>query len=307
MSELVLQTIELTKQYPHTTALDHVNVTIEKGGIYGFIGQNGAGKTTFMRIISGLSIPNSGNIALFGKSDKAEMNIQRKRIGCMIEYPALYPYMTAYDNLEAMRIAQGIPNKEAVEQCLKIVGLENTGKKKVQNFSLGMKQRLGIATTLLGEPEFLMLDEPTNGLDPVSIIEMRELLKNLASEKQLTILVSSHILGELYQLATNYIFLHHGKVIQEITKEQLDKRCKKHISILVNDVSKATVILERTLNTTNFTVMLDQSIQLYDYIDDMQKVISALSEKHLIIKNIEITGDSLENYFINTIGGTKNV
>lgn len=307
MSDFILQTIGLTKKYPHTTALDNVNVTIKKGGIYGFIGQNGAGKTTFMRIISGLSTPSSGSMILFGKSDKAEINLQRKRMGCMIEHPALYPYMTAHDNLEAMRIAQGIPNKEAVEHCLKIVGLENTGKKKVQNFSLGMKQRLGIAITLLGEPEFLMLDEPTNGLDPVSIIEMRELLKKLASEKLLTILVSSHILGELYQLATNYIFLHEGKVIQEITKEQLDKRCKKHISILVNDVPKAVVILERTLNTNNYTILPDQSIQLYDYVDDMQKVITTLSENQLIIKNIGIAGDSLENYFINTIGGTKNV
>ena len=307
MNDFILQTIGLTKKYPHTTALDNVNVTIKKGGIYGFIGQNGAGKTTFMRIISGLSTPNSGSMILFGKSDKTEIDMQRKRMGCMIEHPALYPYMTAHDNLEAMRIAQGIPNKEAVEHCLKIVGLENTEKKKVQNFSLGMKQRLGIAIALLGEPEFLLLDEPTNGLDPVNIIEMRELLKNLANEKQLTILVSSHILGELYQLATNYIFLHQGKVVQEITKEQLDYRCKKHISILVNDVSKAVVILERTLNTNNYTILPDQSIQLYDYVDDMQKVITTLSENHLIIKNIGVAGDSLENYFINTIGGTKNV
>lgn len=307
MSEFVLQTIGLTKKYRHTTALDNVDLTIKKGCIYGFIGQNGAGKTTFMRIISSLSTPDNGKIILFGKSNKLEMNLQRKRMGCMIEYPALYPYMTAHDNLEAMRISQGIPNKEVVKHCLEIVGLQNTGKKKVQNFSLGMKQRLGIAIALLGEPEFLMLDEPTNGLDPISIIEMRELLKNLATEKQLTILVSSHILGELYQLATNYIFLHQGKIIQEITKDQLDKRCKKHISILVNDVSKATIILERTLNTNNFIILPDQSIQLYDYVDDIQKVISTLSENKLIIKNIGVAGDSLENYFINMIGGTKNV
>ncbi|MCC0627591.1 MULTISPECIES: ATP-binding cassette domain-containing protein [unclassified Clostridioides] len=306
MNDYILQTIGLTKKYSHTVALDNVNVTISKGRIYGFVGQNGAGKTTFMRVVSGLSLPNSGEIILFGKSGKKELESQRKRMGGIIEYPALYPYMTAHDNLEAMRIAQGIPNKEAVEHCLEIVGLKETGKKKVQNFSLGMKQRLGIGAALLGEPEFLMLDEPTNGLDPVSIIEIRELLKSLATDKQLTILVSSHILGELYQLATNYIFLHHGKIIQEITKEQLDKSCNKHISILVDNVSQATVALERSLHTRNYTVMPDQSIQLYDYIDDMQKVITVLSENHLTIKNIGLAGDSLENYFINTIGGVQN-
>ena len=187
------------------------------------------------------------------------------------------------------------------------MGLHDTGKKKVQNFSLGMKQRLGIAATLLGEPEFLMLDEPTNGLDPVSMVEIRELLKKLAYEKQLTILVSSHILSELYQLATNYIFLHHGKIIKEISKERLDECCKKHIFILVDDVSRAAMALERVLNTRNYKVMPDQSIQLYDYIDDMQKVILALNEQKLSIKNIGLAGDNLEDYFINTIGGMGNV
>lgn len=306
MSEIILQTIGLTKMYSHTNALDHIDITIRKGHIYGLIGQNGAGKTTFMRTVSGLSLPDSGEIQLFGKSGTRELELQRKRMGCMIESPALYPYMTAHDNLEAMRIAQGIPNKEVVEHYLRIVGLTDTGRKKVQNFSLGMKQRLGIAAALLGEPEFLMLDEPTNGLDPVSIMEIRELLKHLASEKQLTIFVSSHILGELYQLATHYIFLHHGKIIQEIAKEELDKRCKRHISILVDNVSMAAVVLERNLNTSNYSVMPDHSIQLYDYIDNMQKVISALTENQLVIKNIGLTGDSLENYFINTIRGTKH-
>lgn len=307
MNDYILQTIGLTKKYANMVALDHVDITIQKGRIYGFIGQNGAGKTTFMRLVSGLSLPDSGDIILFGKTQKKELEKQRKRMGCMIEYPALYPYMTARDNLEAMRIAQGIPNKNVVEDCLKIVGLHDTGKKKVQNFSLGMKQRLGIAATLLGEPEFLMLDEPTNGLDPVSMVEIRELLKKLAYEKQLTILLSSHILSELYQLATNYIFLHHGKIIKEISKERLDECCKKHIFILVDDVSRAAMVLERVLNTRNYKVMPDQSIQLYDYIDDMQKVILALNEQKLSIKNIGLAGDNLEDYFINTIGGMGNV
>lgn len=307
MSDCILQTIGLTKTYSHAAAVDNASISIKKGGIYGFIGQNGAGKTTFMRLVSGLSSPDSGEIILFGKSGKREIEAQRKRMGCMIEYPALYPYMTAHDNLEAMRIAQGLPNPETVDRCLKVADLADTGKKKVQNFSLGMKQRLGIAAALLGEPEFLMLDEPTNGLDPISIMEMRNLLKGLAHEKRLTMLISSHILSELYQLATHYIFLHRGTVIQEITKEELDKRCQKHIFILVDDVSLAAVVLERALNTMNYTVMPDGSIHLYDYVDDMQRVITALTENQLSIKNIGLSGDSLENYFINAIGGAQNV
>lgn len=307
MSDCILQTIGLTKTYSHAAAVDNASISIKKGGIYGFIGQNGAGKTTFMRLVSGLSSPDSGEIILFGKSREREIEAQRKRIGCMIEYPALYPYMTAHDNLEAMRIAQGLPNPETVDRSLEVVGLADTGKKKVHNFSLGMKQRLGIAAALLGEPEFLMLDEPTNGLDPVSIMEMRKLLKGLAHEKRLTMLISSHILSELYQLATHYIFLHRGTVIQEITKEELDKRCKKHIFFLVDDVSLAAVVLERTLNTMNYTVMPDGSIHLYDYVDDMQMVITALAENRLSIKNIGLSGDSLENYFIKAIGGEQNV
>lgn len=301
--DCVLQTIGITKAYEHTLALDHVSVTIEKGGIYGFVGQNGAGKTTFMRVVSGLSFPDEGEIKLFGISGKKALAEQRKRMGCIIETPSFYSYMNAYENMEAMRITRGIPSKRAAERALEIVGLSDTGSKKIRDFSMGMKQRLGIATVLLGEPEFLMLDEPTNGLDPVSIVEIRELLLRLAVEKQITILISSHILSELYNLATNYIILHQGRILQEITKAQLDERCKKHISIHVNDVPLAAAILERTLHTRNYKVMPDNSITLYDFIDDVQKVITVFSEKQLVIKNITVAGDSLENYFINVIGG----
>lgn len=306
MAKYVLQTIGLTKTYEHTLALDNVNVTLEKGGIYGFVGQNGAGKTTFMRIVSGLSFQDKGEIKLFGVSEKRALAEQRKRMGCIIEVPAFYPYMTAHENMEAMRIAQGVPNKKAIERALSIVGLSDTGKKKIQDFSMGMKQRLGIATALLGEPEFLMLDEPTNGLDPVSIVEIRDLLVRLAVEKQITILISSHILSELYHLATNYIIIHEGRILQEITKEQLDERCKKHISILVNDVPCAAALLESTLQTRNYKVMPDNSILLYDFIDDVQKVITTFSDRHLIIKNISVAGDSLESYFIHTIGDVSH-
>lgn len=302
----VLETKGLTKAYARTKALNNVNITLKKGGIYGFVGQNGAGKTTFMRLVSGLALPDSGEILLFGRSGRRELSCQRKRMGCIIEHPALYPYMTAYDNLEAMRIARGIPNREAAAQCLSDAGLTDAGRKKVQHFSLGMKQRLGIASALLGEPEFLMLDEPTNGLDPVSMAELRTMLKRLSEEKQLTILVSSHMLGELYQLATHYIFLHQGKVLKEITREALDGSCRKHIFLEADDSAQAAVVLERALHTQNYTIMPDQSIHLYDHVDDMQKVISALTAHHIGIRNIGLAGESLENYFIHVIGGAKH-
>lgn len=302
----VLQTRGLTKSYAHTKALNNVTLTINKGGIYGFVGQNGAGKTTFMRVVSGLSLPDCGEMTLFGVTGKKKLEKQRKRMGCMIEAPALYAYMTAWDHLEAIRIAKGIPNRDRVEQCLQIAGLTYSGRKKVRNFSMGMKQRLGIASALLGEPEFLMLDEPTNGLDPVSITEIRELLKQLVRERQLTILLSSHILGELYQLATDYIFLHQGRVVQILTKEQLDERCKKHIFIQTEHAAEAVIVLERSLHTQNYVVLPDHSIRLYDHTDDIQKVITAFAGNGLVIKNIGIAGDSLEHYFIDTIGGNQN-
>lgn len=307
MTDCILETKGLAKSYGNTLALDNVNVSIKKSGIYGFVGQNGAGKTTFMRIVAGLSFPDQGEVSLFGVSDKTALVQERKRMGCIIETPAFYPYMTAAEHMEAVRITQGIPSQKSAYRALETVGLSDTGKKKIQNFSMGMKQRLGIAAALLGEPEFLMLDEPTNGLDPISIVEIRELLVRLTREKQITVLISSHILGELYHIATNYIIIDQGRILQQITKSQLDERCRKHIAVHVSDVSLAATVLERTLHTKNYKVMPDDSMMLYDYIDDMQTVITAFSNNELTINHISLAGDSLEHYFIHTIGGAAHV
>lgn len=207
MSPIILEAHDLTKEYRHTVALDHIDLQIEKGKIYGFIGQNGAGKTTFLRLVTGLAFPTSGTLALWGKSSAKDLQEQRKRIGCMIETPALFPSMTAYQNMEIQRIQRGIPDKAVIEKTLSMVGLKDTGKKSVRNFSLGMRQRLGIAIALLNTPEFLILDEPINGLDPAGIVEVRNLLKSLNKEYGMTILVSSHILEELYQTATEFILI----------------------------------------------------------------------------------------------------
>ena len=285
--------------------LNQVSMSVMQGDIYGFIGENGAGKTTMIRLLTGLAEPTTGKIALFGESNK-KLAKQRDRIGCIIESPSLYLDMTAYENLEVQRLQRGIPGKGCIDNALALVGLKDTGKKKAKDFSLGMRQRLALAIALLGNPEFLVLDEPINGLDPTGIIELRNLLKRLNKERGITILISSHILTELHQLANRYGILHEGKLLQEITATELDKRCKKHLLLQVNDVAAASVLLESKLNTSNFSVMPDKSIHLYDYVENAGKVSALLSANNITIYQLAQSGDSLETYYTNLIGGCQN-
>jgi ABC-2 type transport system ATP-binding protein len=305
MEQTIFEAKGLTKKYRETLALDHISFTLKRGEIYGFIGENGAGKTTTMRLITGLSFPTSGRMALFGKSGEKELQKQRARIGCTVEEPALYKNMTAEQNLEAQRIQRGIPDKTCIPETLKLVGLSDTGRKTVRHFSLGMRQRLAIAMALLGSPEFLILDEPINGLDPSGIVEIRELMKKLNRERGITILVSSHILSELYQTATRYILLHKGHVLEELTQQELDEKCKRHIAIKTNDAAKAATVLESALHTANFQVMPDGAIQLYDHLDDTESVARVLSKAGLLVTGLSLAGDSLEDYFLHRIGGKK--
>ena len=307
MSPIILEAHDLTKKYRHTVALDHIDLQIEKGKIYGFIGQNGAGKTTFLRLVTGLAFPTSGTLGLWGKSSAKDLQEQGKRIGCMIETPALFPAMTAYQNMEIQRIQRGIPDKTVIEKTLNMVGLKDTGKKSVRNFSLGMRQRLGIAIALLNTPEFLILDEPINGLDPAGIVEVRNLLKSLNKEYGMTILVSSHILEELYQTATEFILIDKGKIIEEISDQELNERCKRHIAIKATDPQKALLVLEEKLHTENFKLMPDGTIRLYDYLDDLEKVAAVLSDAHILVTGLSVSGDTLEDYFLSKIGGSENV
>ncbi len=303
MEESILQAEGLTKNYRGTLALDHINLTLCRGEIYGFIGENGAGKTTTIRLITGLSFPTEGRLSLFGKSGEKELQKQRARIGCMVENPALYKNMTAEQNLEAQRLQRGIPGKECIAETLKLVGLTDTGKKTVRHFSLGMRQRLGIAMALLNDPEFLILDEPINGLDPSGIVEIRELMKRLNRERGITILVSSHILSELYQTASRYILLHKGRVLEELTQQELDEKCRRHIAIKTNDAAKTATVLEKGLQTSNFQVMPDGTVRLYDHLDDLENVARVLSGAGLLVTGLSLAGDSLEDYFLNKIGG----
>jgi ABC-2 type transport system ATP-binding protein len=307
MKEYVLKANSLTKSYHGAKALNHVSMTLEAGKIYGLIGQNGAGKSTLMRIIAGHSFPTSGNIEIFGHTGEKALQLERKRIGCMIEYPSLTLNMTAKENLKLHRIMRGIPNKEIEDELLEFMGLADTKKKKAKNFSLGMKQRLGIAIALLGNPEFLILDEPINGLDPLGVVEIRKLLKKLCEERQMTILISSHNLPELYQTATDYIIIHKGEIKQTLTLEELEEGCKRHILISCDEPEKLVRVLETNLNTTNYKVMPNKDVKLFNYLSQKERVARVIFENGIMVTHLSNEGDTLEDYFVSIVGGERNV
>lgn len=305
MKEVVLKTNNLTKQYNKNVVLDNVNITIKKGDIYGLIGRNGAGKTTLMKIITTLASPTSGTFELFNTcSENDELFDNKKRVGSLIEYPVFYPNLSDYDNLKYYTIQRGIVDKNQINKVLELVNLTGTGKKKVKTFSLGMKQRLGIALAILNSPDFVILDEPINGLDPIGISELRDTFKKL-SDNGITLLISSHILSELYLLANEFGFLENGKLIKELSKEELDLECSKCLVIKTDDSKKVSVLLEKELNTNNYKVINNEEIRVYDYTDDSDKVSDVLVNNKIKIKGFYESGISLEEYFKEIIKEAK--
>ena len=305
MKEVVLKTNNLTKQYNKNVVLDNVNITIKKGDIYGLIGHNGAGKTTLMKTITTLASPTSGTFELFNTcSENDELFDNKKRVGSLIEYPAFYPNLSAYENLKYYTIQRGIVDKNQINKVLELVNLTGTGKKKVKTFSLGMKQRLGIALAILNSPDFVILDEPINGLDPIGISELRDTFKKL-SDNGITLLISSHILSELYLLANEFGFLENGKLIKELSKEELDLECSKCLVIKTDDSKKVSVLLEKELNTNNYKVINNEEIRVYDYTDDSDKVSDVLVNNKIKIKGFYESGISLEEYFKEIIKEAK--
>ncbi len=306
MRDTILTTKNLTRKYNTINALKHINMVIKQGDIYGLVGKNGAGKTTLLRLITGQTYATEGEISLFNTSGEKEINRERKRIGAMIETPSFYAYMSAEQNLEYYRIQRGIPGKKCVKEVLKEVGLSDAGNKKYKSFSLGMKQRLGLALALMNNPELLLLDEPINGLDPFGIVEIRNLLLKLNQEKNITILISSHILSELSNLVTNYGFIHDGHLIKQLSHDELSKECNKYLEVRVKQVEKMTALLEKELGCTSYKVTPDYAIQIYDYLDRPAKV-SELAVRHGIELNSIIVKElNLENYFIQLVGGNSN-
>lgn len=297
---LVLQTSNLTKKYGKQIAIDHVNINIEKGDIYGLIGKNGAGKTTIMKIISGLTKANEGEVKLFESSD---LNRGRKRTGTIIEQPTLYPDMTARETLIYYDKLLGITNYKNVDEVSNLVGLSDTGSKRVKSFSLGMKQRLSIAISLIGSPDFLILDEPINGLDPYGIKQVRELILKLNREKDITILISSHILGELSKVATKYGVIRKGKMVDEFLAEELDTRCRQYISLVVDDIEKATYIIKNNIKSTDFKVLDGGKILIYDLLDMPEKINRELVQNNVLVSHIALDGQDIEGYFVKMMGG----
>lgn len=302
LTDYIMQTFGLTKQYGTYTAVNAVNMKIKKGDIYGFIGRNGAGKTTMIRMITGLVTPTSGEIELFSNKE-SKRNTGLNRIGSIIEHPALYTELTAYENMEHRGLLLGIPDKKVIEEVLEIVDLSDVRKKKVKNFSLGMRQRLGLALALLGNPDFLILDEPINGLDPEGIVEMRKLLKRLNEEQGITILISSHILGELSKLATRYGVINDGRLVEEFTNKELKAKCRKYLHLQVNDSRKASFVIEEVFKTDNYEVLTDNIIKIYDLLDMSGEICLELAKKNVKVISIESKGDDLESYFMKLMGG----
>lgn len=297
---LVLQTNCLTKKYGSQIAVNKVNLNIEQGDIYGFIGKNGAGKTTLMKIVCGLIYQDQGEIKLFESND---LQKGRKRIGCEIEQPALYPDMTASQNLIYYNKLLGIPNNDNVNDILNLVGLQNTGKKKTKNFSLGMKQRLSIAIALLGNPDFLIFDEPINGLDPSGIREVRELILKLNFENKITILISSHILGELTKIATKYGIIDNGVLVDEFDASELEERCKKCLTIKVDNSEKAAYLIKNNIKSIDYQVFDQGKICIYDCLDIPEQINKELIENGVLVSSICLEGNDTEAYFVNLMGG----
>ena len=301
MSEILLQTKALTKQYGHQKAVDNVDIHIKKGAIYGFIGRNGAGKTTCMRMIGGLAKPTSGEISMFGYSGK-DLSKVRSRVGCLIEAPGVYPNMTAKENIEMKCRLFGISKKGYAEGILDKVGLLNVGKKKTKNFSLGMKQRLGIGMALVGEPDLLVLDEPINGLDPQGIVEVRETIQKLAKERGMTICISSHILEELSKIATDYGIIHNGCLVQELTREELMKKCSERIELTLDNPKQAIPVLD-DMGFSSYQVIDKEHIHIFERLGESARLNMELAKAGIPVKGISITSEELENYFLRLTGG----
>lgn len=302
--EYVLTANALSKQYRQFRALDGLSMHVPKGAIYGFVGKNGAGKTTLIRLICGLQCPTSGEYTLYGVDSREKDVIKaRRRMGAVVETPSIYLDMTAEDNLREQYRVLGLPAFDGIPELLKLVGLEHTGKKKARHFSLGMKQRLGIAVALAGDPDFLVLDEPVNGLDPQGIIEIRELILKLNRERQITVLISSHILDELARLATHYGFIDGGRMVKEISAQELEAACRKCVRLEVSDVK----VLARVLDGmgAEYTICSDKLADVYAKVN-LSQLALALAKENCEVISAQEREESLESYYVNLVGGGRH-
>ena len=305
MENIILETNGLCKKYKNTYALDNVSVKLCKNHIYGFIGENGAGKSTFMKIISGLAFPTSGEFTLMGERYPGAVDKQRRKVGTMIEQPALYPNYTIRQNVELQRIVVGNPDASATDRVIEMVGLTEDKNKKAKNLSMGMKQRLGIAIAMVGDPKFLILDEPINGLDPKNIVSLRKLLKKLNEEYDLTIFISSHILSELYLLATDYIFIHKGRIIENSTHEMLEEKCSQYISIKTDNIPETVTLIEKSFPGVEYKVMGDDALKVFAKPEIRTEISKRIMEAGIVISELSVKEQTLEEYFMSITGGER--
>ncbi len=303
--EYIVRTNEICKYYKGFKALNGVTMNIPKGSIYGFVGKNGAGKTTMIRILTGLQLPTKGSFELCGKSsDSSDIHKARRRMGAVVESPALFQDMTAKDNLKQQYINLGLPSYEGLNELLELVGLADTGRKKVKNFSLGMRQRLGIAIALCGNPDFIILDEPVNGLDPQGIIEIRELILKLNREQGITVLISSHILDELGKLATHYGFIDKGVIIKEMSAEELEAACRKSIRMKVSDTAALARIMDKM--GIEYSILSEDTADVYSTMK-FSDIAAAFAAEGCDILTMEEHDESLESFYMSLLGGEVNV
>lgn len=300
----VLTTTALSKQYKHTKALDQLSMHVPRGAIYGFVGRNGSGKTTLIRLLCGLQAPTSGSFRLYDvENASAGIHLARRRLGAVIETPSFYHHLSAADNLRQQYRILGLPSFADIPDLLRLVGLSDTGRKEARNFSLGMKQRLGIAMALAGHPDFLVLDEPTNGLDPQGIIEIRELILRLNREEGITVLISSHILDELSRLATHYGIIDGGRMVKELSAAELDANCRKALRVRVSDIRALTRVLDA--RGVDYAVLDDHSADIYAELS-VSDLVHALDAENCALLSAETRDESLESYFISLVGGERH-
>lgn len=304
--EYLLTTDSLTKIYHGKPAVNRVSMNISKGEIYGLIGRNGAGKTTLMKMICGLAAPSAGDFTLFGKRGAERVKMMR-RVGALIEAPGIYANLSAADNIHIKALAFGVKNSAQKEkELLELVGLGGVGKKSAGKFSLGMRQRLGIAMALVADPELLILDEPINGLDPQGIAEVRDVLHRLNAERGITIIISSHILEELAKVATSFGIINNGVMIEELTREQLMAKCSSHIDISVSDINKAADVLQ-DMGFNNFRLVGENTIGIFERTDESAQITLAMAKAGLWVYSICTHSEALEDYFLRITGGVGNV
>ncbi|HJA66593.1 MAG TPA: ABC transporter ATP-binding protein [Candidatus Mediterraneibacter cottocaccae] len=306
MKEYIIETEQASKNYGTVRAMDHVSVHVKRGEIYGLIGDNGAGKTTLLKALAGHIRLDGGEVRLFGKTGEKALERCRRLIGVMIEEPGYFPELSVEKNMEYYRIMKGIPGKERTEQTLRTVGLWEKRKSRCRELSMGMKQRLGLAIALIGEPQALLLDEPVNGLDPSGILELRELLHRLNREKNITILLSSHILSELQQTATVFGFLHRGKLIEEISAEALHEKCADYLEITVSDAAKYAALFDRSFPDENYKIFPGHVLRLWNPGRKTEEYSRLAAEHGILITGLERHSHTLEEYYMNLKGGARH-